>query len=142
MVKIDPNQNHSTNQTTSTTTNQNQSTANQSTNSSSGLMSIIGQLLPLAPFAFEQFTGQKVPQLTGTIAEMQTALLQIQTNLQVIVTNQQQLAQRIINLETSAGNQLTNLTNQFHSLKLTHTKERKEIEYNPNKQLESNEESY
>ena len=52
--------------------------------SQSGLLTIIGQLLPLAPFAFEQFTGQKVPQMTGTIAEMQTALGQIQSGLQTI----------------------------------------------------------
>ena len=99
----------------------------------SSLLNIIGQLLPLAPFAFEQFTGQKVPAMTGTIAEMQSALIQIQTNLQVIANNQQALSQRLIALEQNATNQLTNLTNQFQSLRLTHTKERKEIEYNPNK---------
>ena len=99
----------------------------------SGLLTIIGQLLPLAPFAFEQFTGQKVPAMTGTMAEMQSALLQIQTNLQVIANNQQTLSQRLIALEQNATNQLTNLTNQFQSLRLTHTKEQKQIEYNPNK---------
>src|SRR5205085_2529973 len=94
----------------------------------SGLLTIIGQLLPLAPFAFEQFTGQKVPQMTGTIAEMQMALISIQSNLQTIAQNQQQLAQRLVNLETNANQHLTNLTQQFQSLRLTHTKERQEIE--------------
>src|SRR2546430_13623445 len=89
----------------------------------SGLLTIIGQLLPLAPFASEQFTGQKVPQMTGTIAEMQMALINIQTSLQTIANNQQALSQRLIALESSANNQLTNLTNQFKSLRLTHTKE-------------------
>jgi|SRR6185437_7309422 len=93
----------------------------------SGLLTIIGQLLPLAPFAFEQFTGQKVPQMTGTIAEMQMALIQIQSNLQTIVNNQNSLNQRLITLESSANN----LTNQFKSLRLTHTKEQKQIEYHP-----------
>ncbi|CAJ0856043.1 17309_t:CDS:2, partial [Entrophospora sp. SA101] len=107
----------------------------------SSLLTIIGQLLPLAPFAFEQFTGQKVPAMTGTMAEMQSALLQIQTNLQVIANNQQTLSQRLIALETNANNHLTNLTQQFQSLRLTHTKERKEIEYTPTK-LENTEENY
>jgi|SRR5437763_14729530 len=95
------------------------------------LVKTIGQLLPLAPFVFEQFTGQKVPPMTGTMAEMQTALIGIQTNLQSIVNNQQELAQRLIALENNANNHLTNLTHQFNSLRLTHTKERKQIEYNP-----------
>ena len=95
------------------------------------LVKTIGQLLPLAPFVFEQFTGQKVPPMTGTMAEMQTALIGIQTNLQSIVNHQQELAQRLIALEANANNHLTNLTHQFNSLRLTHTKERKQIEYNP-----------
>jgi len=92
----------------------------------SGLLTIIGQLLPLAPFAWEQFTGQKVPQLSGTMAEITNSLQQIQTNLQVIVQNQQSLNQRLTALENSANN----LTHQFKSLRLTHTKEQKQIEYN------------
>ena len=128
MVKIDQlNQSQTENGGTQNST----SPQTQPTPPKSGLISIIGQLLPLAPFAFEQFTGQKVPQMTGTIAEMQMALIQIQTGLQAIVQNQQALSQRLIALETSAGNQLTTLTQQFQSLRLTHTREKKEIEYNP-----------
>jgi|SRR6185312_2259710 len=127
------NQNNQTaNQSNSTTTNPNTPSENKS-----GLLTIIGQLLPLAPFAFEQFTGQKVPQMTGTIAEMQMALINIQTNLQTIANNQQALSQRLIALESSANN----LTNQFKSLRLTHTKEQKQIEYNP-PHLEENQENY
>src|SRR3954453_63100 len=128
MVKIDNlNQQTNTNQTencgfeTKTNPNNNQT---QSTQKPSGLMTIIGQLLPLAPFAFEQFTGQKVPAMTGTMAEIQTALIQIQTNLQVLANHQQSLNQRLTHLENNAVQQLTNLTNQFQSLRLTHTKER------------------
>jgi hypothetical protein len=142
MVKIDnfqhqPNQKETKQQTDHSgfdnQTNQlnNQTQTNQK--QSSGLLTMIGQLLPLAPFAFEQFTGQKVPHLTGTIAEMQMALIQIQTGLQTIVNNQQSLSQRLIQLETNAGNQLTNLTQQFNSLRLTHTQEKKQIEFNPSK---------
>jgi hypothetical protein len=136
MVKIDNNLNSDQTENcgfeTKTNPNSNQTQSNQN-QKPSGLLTIIGQLLPLAPFAFEQFTGQKVPQMTGTIAEMQMALLNIQTNLQTIANNQQSLNQRLIALENSANNHLTNLTHQFNSLRLTHTreKEKKEIEYNP-----------
>src|SRR3954447_22790933 len=117
--KTNPNQqtNQSANQT-STSTNQNNQTQSKP---NSGLMTIIGSLLPFAPMAFEQFTGQKVPQMTGTIAEMQMSLIQIGTSLQTIVNNQNQLVNRIQQLETNANNQLANLTHQFKSLRLTHT---------------------
>ncbi len=128
MVKIDPN-----NQTQTDASAHQPNSTNQTPHQPAGLMTIIGQLLPLAPFAFEQFTGQKVPHMTGTIAEMKNALLLIQTNLQTIANNQQTLSQRLIALENNANQHLTNLTQQFQSLRLTHTKERKEIEYNPNK---------
>jgi hypothetical protein len=114
--------------------NQNHSTSlNQIKKEDSSIIKTIGQLLPLAPFVFEQFTGQKVPQMTGTIADMQTALLQIQTGLQTVVNNQQALSQRLIALETNASQHLTNLTHQFNSLRLTHTQEKKQIEFNPSK---------
>jgi septal ring factor EnvC (AmiA/AmiB activator) len=104
----------------------------------SGLMTIIGQLLPLAPFAFEQFTGQKVPAMTGTMAEIQTVLMQIQTGMQTIANNQQSLNQRLISLESSA----TNLTHQFKNLRLTHTKEQKQLEYNNSSHLEEENQNY
>ena len=104
----------------------------------SGLINTLGSLLPLVPFAYEQITGQKVPPLTGTIAEMQLALTSIQTTLQTITQNQQELAQRLMNLESTAQTHLTNLTQQFQSLRLTHTREKKEIEYNPHSSLEDN----
>ena len=126
MVKIDNLNNQSQNNQSANQNNQTQSKPN------SGLLTIIGQLLPFAPMAFEQFTGQKVPQMTGTIAEMQMALINIQSGLQTIVNNQNQLVNRIRQLETNANNQLSNLTQQFNSLRLTHTRERekKEIAYN------------
>jgi len=126
LVETNPKNNHT--ETNSSETNSNQVPKK-------GLLTTIGQLLPLAPFVFEQFTGQKVPQMTGTIAEMQTSLNQIQTNLQVIANNQQTLNQRLLSLETNANQHLTNLTHQFNSLRLTHTKEKKEIAYtNPSEE--------
>jgi hypothetical protein len=55
------------------------------------LVSIVGSLLPFAPLVYEQFTGQKIPQVTGTLAEMQTALTQLTLSLNQVLQNQQQL---------------------------------------------------
>jgi len=130
MVKIENLTNQSqTNQTQNSSDTQTNPNSNQTQTQKSGLLTIIGQLLPLAPFVFEQFTGQKVPQMSGTMAEMQMALVNIQSGMQTIVNNQNQLADRIQQLETNASQQLKNLTNQFNSLRLTHTKEQKRIEY-------------
>jgi hypothetical protein len=94
------------------------------------LISIIGQCLPFAPLVFEQFTGQKVPQLTGTVSEIQSTLQQLTTSLQQALTNQQEIFARIVNLEASASQQLTSLDKRIEglqSLRLTH--EKKQIEY-------------
>ena len=130
--KINPNQTNSANQSNSTPAKK----------AESGIIKTIGQLLPLAPFVYEQFTGQKVPQMSGTIAEIQMTLINIQSNLQTIANNQQSLNQRLISLENNANNHLTNLTNQFNSLRLTHTREKKQIEYgnNPSHLEEENQE--
>src|SRR6185312_13096155 len=84
---------------------------------SSGLMKIVGQSLPFLPLLFEQFTGQKIPSMGGTMAEIQMVLLQIQNVLQSVVNQQQQLVQRLAQLESNATNQFTNLTNQVQSIK-------------------------
>jgi hypothetical protein len=80
--------------------------------------------------------------MTGTMAEMQMALIGIQTNLQTIANNQQSLNNRLIALESSANNQLTNLNKQFNSLRLTHTKEQKRIEFDRPQLENTEEESY
>jgi len=59
-----------------------------------------------------------------------------------VVSNQNQIAQRLVNLETNASQQLTNLTQQFQSLRLTHTKERERKEIAYNNPPENQEESY
>jgi hypothetical protein len=48
-------------------------------------------MLPLIPFAIEAITGQKVPAMSGTIAEIQVVIQQIQLNLSQILSYQQQL---------------------------------------------------
>jgi hypothetical protein len=100
------------------------------------LMAILGQSLPAI---FEKFTGQKI-QMNGP--EIAQALIQIQNGLQTVVDNQQELAQRLVNLETNANSQLTNLVQQFQSLRLTHTREREKKEIAYNKLPENQEENY
>jgi len=107
-------------------------TSLNSTQKEKGLVSIVGSLLPLAPVLFEQWTGQKIPPMTGTLAEMNVALSQLSLTLNQVLQNQQQLWTKLENLEKNANQQLTSLGQQFQSLRLTHTRERKEIEYNPN----------
>jgi phospholipase/lecithinase/hemolysin len=136
MVKIDNLNNQSTN-TNQTSADQPTSTLTKKEDSS--IIKTIGQLLPLAPFVFEQFTGQKIPQMSGTMADISLSLQQIQLSLQSLANNQQTLSSRITNLENSAVQQLTSLTHQFNSLRLTHTREKKEIEYNPNPNNQVNE---
>ena len=52
---------------------------------SNQLLGAVTKCLTFAPLILEQFTGQKVPQMTGTIAEINLALSQIQVNLQTVV---------------------------------------------------------
>ena len=129
MVKIDNLENQTQNNQTEKPVSQTQSPEKQP----SKLITTLGSLLPFAPLVFEQFTGQKVPQLSGTMFEIQNGIQQLQLTNTQILNNQQQIWTRLENLEKSANHQLTNLTQQFQSLRLTHTKERKEIEYNPPK---------
>jgi len=115
--------------------NQSNNTQNQATNQEpSGIMKMVGQSLPFLPLLFEQFTGQKVPQITGTMAEIQMALQQV-------IVSQQAIMQRLTVLENNATNQFTNLVQQVQSIKsvrLTHQKETKAIDYNLNQENQIN----
>src|SRR3954451_21268965 len=105
MVEINqfssPNQNADNQQTNPSQTNPNQAFNQQNSfnqaqplnQSPKGLFQIPDkflQLLPLLPLALEALTGQKVPAV-GSLAEIQTALQQLQISLQQVLTNQQQL---------------------------------------------------
>jgi hypothetical protein len=112
---------------------------------SNNLLGAITKCLTFAPLVLEQFTGQKVPQMTGTMAEIQGAINQLNAsiqkvigNQQVIVDNQTKLNNRVANLENNANQKLFNLTNKIDkisTIKLTQETERKQIEYSPNKRL-------
>src|SRR6185295_12249292 len=99
--------------------NQSNNTQNQENKEPSGIMKMVGQSLPFLPLLFEQFTGQKVPQMGGTMFEIQMALQQI-------LTNQQDFNRRLASLETNATQQFTNLTQEVRNIKsvrLTHDRE-------------------
>jgi len=103
------------------------------------------KLVPWIPFLLEATTGQKLPQMSGTMAEVQTALQQLQLTQTRIVNNQDQIYKEIEQLKTHANQHLSNLTHQFNSLRLTHTREKKEIAYHnqlETKQLDSPDQDY
>ena len=141
MVKIDSNFNQTqTDSTNPQTQPLNQTNSQTATNESSkGLFTLpdsVMKFVPWIPFALEAVTGQKIPSMTGTMADIQTALQQLQLTHTQIINNQNQIYREIEQLKTNANNHLTNLTHQFNSLRLTHTQEKKQIEFNRSQPLE------
>ena len=61
------------------------------TKTENSLLGALSKCLTFAPLMLEQFTGQKVPQMTGTMAEIQQSINQLTTNLSVIVNNQNKI---------------------------------------------------
>ena len=99
------------------------------------------QFVPFVPLALEKLTGQKIPPMGGTMGEIQLVINQISLTQQQIITNQSELRERLINLETNAVNQFSNLDKRIEniqSIKLTRERERKQIEYSQPK-LENHE---
>ena len=99
-----------------------------------GLLNSLGSFVPFLPVMFEQWTGQKLPLMTGTFGEMHQGISQLNANLQVVINNQNKIWQKVTSLENNTQQKLVNLTNKvdkISTVKLTHEKERKQIEYNP-----------
>jgi hypothetical protein len=85
----------------------------------------------------EMTTGQKIPQMSGSIGEIQQGIQAIQMTQGQIIQHQQALDQRLTSLETNATQQFTGLAQQVQSIKsirLTHDRERKQIDYNLNQE--------
>ena len=98
------------------------------------------QIVPWIPFALEAMSGQKIPQIGGTMGEIQASLSQIQFSLSQLLSSQQQITARLESLENNASNQLTNLSQQvastnksFHWLA---TETKRSLEFNPRPQPE------
>jgi hypothetical protein len=70
----------------------------------------------------EMTTGQKVPQMSGTIGEIQNSLVQIQASQSQILAGQQQLLNKL--------NSLENNTNNSFRLLATETKRSLELQRN------------
>src|SRR6185295_12441529 len=98
--------------------------------------SILTKLLSSClPVLLEQFTGQAMPSMGGNNVELQLALSQVISLQQQIIAGQQNLDQRLTQLESSASQQFTGLAQEVKSIKsirLTHDRERKQIEFNGN----------
>ncbi|RHZ36680.1 hypothetical protein [endosymbiont GvMRE of Glomus versiforme] len=103
------------------------------------------QLIPWIPVGLEMLTGQKIPPV-GVLADILSGVQQLQFTQQQILNRQQQLWTKLESLENNASQQFTNLISQvqnIQSLRLTHSKEHKAIEYNnPNPRLPTEEETY
>ena len=84
------------------------------TNQPSGIMQIVGAVLPAL---LEHFTGQKIT-ASGSSPETQLILSQLLSIQQQILTNQQSFNQRLIALESSASQQFTNLVQQVQIIAL------------------------
>src|SRR5271163_2345412 len=98
-------------------------------------MEIAGACLPVI---LKKFTGQEMMPLGGNSSsdmEMKMVLSQVLTSQQQIITSQQALNQRLIALENNASQQFTDLVDQVKSIKsvrLTHDREKKQIEFSNN----------
>lgn len=107
-------------------------------NSSNALLTVppvMAQLLALFPLVFEQLTGEKIPPMSGTLAEILSALQKIQTSQAQMLSQQQELANKMLEMEGLTTSQLSDLDKQIKSIssiRLTHEKETKAIEYNQN----------
>lgn len=118
---------------------ENQTALTAETKTENNLLGTISKCLTFAPLMLEQFTGQKVPQITGTMAEIQQAINQLVSNLQLVLNNQKtivdnqvKISSRLANLENNANQKLFTLTEQvkqISNVKLIHERERKQIEY-------------
>lgn len=97
------------------------------------------QIIPWIPFALEAISGQKVPQIGGTIGEIQSSLQQIQFSLTQLLNSQQQLYTKLASLESSASHQLTSLKEQVintsNSFKLLATETKRSLEFSQKPQL-------
>ena len=108
------------------------------TKTENNLLGALSKCLTFAPLILEQFTGQKVPQMTGTVVEIQQSINQLALNVQRVVNNQNKIWQKLTNLENQASQKLLSLVNKvdkLSGLKLTHERETRQIELGTNQRL-------
>ncbi|CAG8617671.1 486_t:CDS:2 [Cetraspora pellucida] len=81
----------------------------------SSFLESLARMLPLLTLTFEQFTGQPIPQMSGTIADIAASLLQIQQTQQTIL-------QKITDLEKNCAEQFIHQEQQLTSLQQVNKK--------------------
>ena len=72
------------------------------------------QMIPWIPVGLELLTGQKIP-ATGVLADLLSAIQQVQFSVNQVLTQQQQILNKLESLESNASNQLNNLSQQVAS---------------------------
>src|SRR4051812_26478194 len=97
------------------------------------MMEIAGACLPIL---MKKFTGLDMPAIgNSNNTGLQPVLSQAITLLQQIANNQQNLDQRMVRLENRANQQFNGLSQQiqnFKGIRLSHEREKKQIEFNGN----------
>ena len=86
---------------------QTQSNQTQPLNQPKGLLTLppaVLQMVPWIPLMLEMTTGQKIPQMSGTIGEIQTSIQQLQASLTQILNNQNQIWTKLESLESNTNN--------------------------------------
>jgi hypothetical protein len=112
--------------------------ANQPGEQSSFLMQMAAAALPVL---IQKFTGQKMTpdSPSSNNPETQLILSQVLSLQQQILTTQQAFNQRLVQLETNASHQFTNLVQQVQSIKsIRFSQEKKQIEFQGNPNSEKN----
>jgi hypothetical protein len=80
-------------------------------------------------------TGQKIP-ATGVLADILSGIQQLQLSVNKALTQQEQIWNKLVNLESNASSQLTNLSQQVANTKqdfrIFATETRKSLEFQGN----------
>ncbi|MDR1670576.1 MAG: hypothetical protein LBR43_02550 [Spiroplasmataceae bacterium] len=123
-----------TNNNTNSQTQNFQNAQVNSENQEPNLMAILGSVLtPLIPVFVAKLTGQKLP-MTSLVPQSQSDPLEkLAPILQSMINTQNILLQEVSLLRNNAQN----IANSFQNLRLTH--EKKQLEFNPNQNLENHE---
>jgi hypothetical protein len=113
--------------------NNSQNQVNSSENQEPGLMNIlVSALTPLIPVVLAKMTGQRLPSANNA-PDNQNVNQQFALGLQTILSNQQVIFQELASLKNNAQS----LANNFQSLRLTHEREKKQIDFNTNNNLDN-----
>ena len=112
-------------------TSNNTQIPNNSESPEPSLTAILANVLtPLIPVFVSKLTGQKLP-IINSVPNNQDVTQQLTPLLQSMINTQNILLQEIAVLKKNDQN----IANSFQSLRLTHKKEEKEINFNPSQNL-------